>query len=587
LTGYGVLGEPFKPISELYPQSMGGLTFNPITGNPTTLAMFWQYCPPNTSGQCEYFTSNHNPKTGQSNGTGTHFFSYTMSIKNSLQKGWVDSHTFRYFTSRRGELYAYNTSTFELTLGKLNASTGKFAKILGAGYNGYCVDGTLALACPILIRDAWVTQDNTVFFIDGQQIRMIGADGRVVTLFGRKPADRNGFEVSLSTLGRFENFGKWYDSSVSKEKFIIREHDSYLLREYEADKKVETIAGNETTNWSFAWKASVGKPGYSVSTSLAAGQMGAWHNYQDMYPPLIVDPDNGEAFKFSTEGNRSVIKLLRSGNPADVGRWLRILGGGATNTPYVNTKGASSCDGLKNTQCRGNSVGYNTILAWIPARTVTVSGVPTVRPAHIVTQYARITSNLWTQYYMKLVNADTGQQAHFMGNDDILSAGSDSVHFPNSYSQVSVASTNSMERVPNAMRYEYDEGRDALLVARYGGTVIGAINFKTNASEQFVEANKYYNITSITNGSILSFTHAVQEGVDVFYFCNNSGRLYRRVVTPSFSTETILPLPTGVTCYGRTLEKTVDTNNGIIKLFFPAAFKGQYMMGEYSVSLDI
>lgn len=587
LTGYGVLGEPFKPIADLYPQSMGGLIFNPITGNPTTLTMFWDYCPPSTSGQCEYFTSNHNPKTGQSNGTGTHYYSYTMSIKNSLNKGYADSHTFRYFTSRRGELYAYNTNTFEKTLGKLNTSTGKFEKILGGpGYDGYCVDGTLAMSCPMLLRDAWVTQDNTVFFIDGQQIRMVGADGRVVTLFGRKPSDRSGFDVSLSTLGRFENFGKWYDSTASTDKFIIREYDSYNLREYAADKKIQLIAGNETTNWPYAWRAAVGKSGYSVTTTLAT-DIGTWHNYQDMHPPLIVNPDNGEPFQFSTEGNRSVTKLLRTGNASDVGRWLRILGGGAATTPYVNTKGTGSCDGLKNTQCRGNSDGYNSILAWIPARTVTVNGSPVVRPAQIVTQYARTSSNIWTQYYMKLVNADTGEQTHLMGNDDLLPSGSDSVHFPNSYSQVSVASTNNMERVPNAMRYEYDEGKDALLVARYGGTVIGAINFKTSATEQFVEANKYYNITAISNGTILSFTHTIQEGVDVFYFCNNSGRLYRRIVTPSYSSEINLPLPANVSCFGRTLEKTVDTNNGVIKLYFPAAFKGQYMMGEYSVSLDI
>lgn len=587
LTGYGVLGEPFKPISELYPQSMGGLTFNPITGNPTTLAMFWDYCPPNTSGQCEYFTSNHNPKTGQSNGTGTHYFSYTMSIKNSLSKSYQDAHTVRYFTSRRGELYAYNTNMFEKVLGKLNTSTNKFERILGGiGYDGYCVDGTLALACPNAIRDAWVTQDNTVFFIDGNQIRMIGADGRVVTLFGRKPADRSGFEATLSTLGRFENFGKWYDSTTSSEKFVIREYDNQLLREFSMNKKVETIAGNETTNWGVAWKASVGKPGYSVTTNLASGQMGAWNNAHYIHPPLIVDPEDGEVFKFSPEGNRSVIKLLRGGNPSDAGRWLRILGGGGGATPLVNTKGAGSCDGKLNTQCRGDSNGANYILGYIPAKNIIVDGNPAVRPAQILTNYSRAYSNIWQQNYLKLVNTDTGLQTHFVGNND-LAPSWDALHFPNSYSQVSIAATNNMELLYNVLRFVYDENSDAMLVARYGGTVIGAINFKTDSNENITEANKYYNLTAISNGTIQSFTHTIQEGADVFYYCNNSGRLYRRVVTPSFSSEINLPLPTSMSCYGRTLEKTVDDANGIIKLYFPAAFKGQYMMGEYSVSLDL
>lgn len=585
LTGYGVLGEPFKPIAELYPSSMGGITFNPITGNPTTLHMFWQYCPPNTTAQCEYFTSNHNPKTGQSNGTGTHYYSFTFSLKNSLAKGYANSHMVRYFTSRRGELYAYNTNQFELNLGKLNTSTNKFEKVLGTTYNGYCEDGTLATSCPVYLRDAWVTQDNTIFFIDGQQVRMIGADGRVVTLFGRKPADRNGFEATLSTLGRFEAFGKWYDSSNSTDKFIIREHDSQLLREFSLDKNIETIAGNETTNWALAWKTSVSKPGYFVSTNLAKDQMGAWSNYQDMAPPLIVDPNNGEPFVFSPETNRSVMKLIRSG--ADSGRWMRILGGGSASTPYVNTKGASSCDGKMNTQCRGDSNGYNIMLAYIPPKDVTVNGNPAVRPAQVVTEYNRIFSNIWQQYYMKFVDADSGKQTHFIGNNDLLPSGSDSVHFPNSYSQVSIASTNNMERTLSTTRYEYDENKDALLVARYGGTMIGAISFKTDANENFVEADKYYNVTQISNGTILSFTHTVQEGADVFYFCNNSGRLYRRVVTPTFASEILLPMPTGVTCFGRTIEKLVDTNNGLIKLFFPTTFRGQYMMGEYSVSLDL
>lgn len=585
LTGYGVLGEPFKPISELYPSAVGGITFNPITGSPTTLTMFWQYCPPSTTGQCEYFTSNHNPKTGQSNGTGTHYYSYTASLKGSVWKGWQDTHMVRYFTSRRGELYAYNTNSFEYNLGKLNTSTNKFEKILGTTYNGYCNDGTLATACPMNIRDAWVTQDNTVFFIDGHQIRMIGADGRVVTLFGRKPADRNGFESTLSTLGRFENFGKWRDSTTSEDKFIIREYDNYLLREFSLDKKIDSIAGNETTSWPYSWKVSTAKPGYWVTTTLAKGAMGAWHNYQDMHPPVIVNPNNGEVFAFSTESNRSVTKLMRSG--ADAGRWMRILGGGSASTPYVNTKGTGSCDGKLNTQCRGDATGYNTILAWIPEKNTLVNGTPGVRPSQIVTQYARNFSNIWQQYYIKLVNSDSGLQTHFMGNNDLLASGADSVHFPNSYSQVSVATTNNMERIPNAMRYEYDEDKDALLVARYGGTVIGAINFKSDANEQFVESNKYYNLTSIANGTLQSFTHTIQEGVDVFYFCNNSGRIYRRVVTPSFSSEINLPLPSGVSCFGRTIEKTIDDTNGIIKLYFPTAYRGQYMMGEYSVSLDL
>lgn len=587
LTGYGVLGEPFKPISELYPQSMGGLTFNPITGNPTTLAMFWDYCPPNTTAQCEYFTSNHNPKTGQSNGTGTHYYSYTMSIKNSLAKGYVDSHTFRYFTSRRGELYAYNTNQFEKVLGKLNTSTNKFERILGGtGYDGYCADGTLAIACPNYIRDAWVTQDNTVFFIDGQQIRMIGADGRVVTLFGRKPADRNGLEATLSTLGRFENFGKWYDTTVSKEKFVLREYDSILLREFSINQKIDTIAGNESTNWGLTWKAAASKPGYFVSTKLANGEMGAWTQASYIHPPVTVDPNNGEVFDFSPETNRSVMKLIRSGNPSDAGRWMRILGGGSAATPYVNTKGASSCDGKMNTQCRGDSNGANYILGYVPAKNITVNGNPEVRPAQIITQYSRTFSNIWQQNYIKLVNTDTGQQTHVMGNNDLASSW-DALHFPNTYSPVSVAATNNIDILYYATRIIYDENRDALLVTRYGGTMIGAITFKSNTNEQITEADKYYNITAIGNGTIQSFTHNLQEGVDVFYYCNNSGRIYRRVVSAGFSSEIILPLPTGMTCYGRTIEKTVDDTNGVIKLYFPAAFKGQYMMGEYSVSLDL
>lgn len=596
LTGYGVLGEPFKPISELYQSSMGGITFNPLTGNPTTLTMFWQFCPPSSSGQCEYYTSNHNPKTGQSNGTGTHYYSFAQSYKtpSGIAKGWQDTHMVKYLTSRRGELYLYNTNTYESNLTKLNTSTGKFEKILGTTYNGYCVDGTLANACPVYIRDAWVTQDNTVFFIDGQQIRMIGADGRVVTLFGRKPADRDGFEATLSTLGRFENFGRWYDSNTSETKFVIREHDQQILREFSLDKKIQRIAGNETTNWGLAWKAATGKPGYFVSTNLADGQMGAWNNAHYIHPPLTVDPNNGDVFDFTPETNRSVIKLLRNGHANDANRWLRILGGGNSATPYVNTKGTGSCDGKMNTQCRGDNNGGNYVLGYIPEKSITVNGNPAIRPAQIITQYSRAFSNIWQQNYLKLVNADSGLQTHLMGNNDLVSSGWSSIKYPDTYSPVSIANTNNMPIIYNTQRIIYNEYTDTIFVSGYGTNRIGAISFKSNSNEEITEADKYYNVTVITNspsngnnGNISSFNHAVQEGTDVFYICNTSGRLFRRVVTPSFTSDLLLPLPTGVTCFGRTMEKIIDEPNGIIKLYFPTAFNGQYMMGEYSVSLDL
>lgn len=587
LTGSGVLGEAFKPISELYPSSMGGITFNPNTGTPTTLTMFWSVCPPGLPDACNFYTSNHNPKTGKSNGTGTHYFSQSQSLYGSLTSTYVYNHVVKYLTSRRGELYAYNTNMYAYNLTKLNTSTNKFEKILGTSYNGYCADGTLATQCPVnQIKDAWVTQDNTVFFIDGSQIRMIGADGRIVTLFGRKPADRNGFEASLSTLGIFRNFAKWTDPYTSEQKFILREYDNDVLREVSLNKKIELIAGNETTNWGISWKASAGKPGYVVSQKLAKNEMGDWDNNNYITPPLIADPNTGDVFNYSAEAYRSLIKLLRNGHANDAGRWLRILGGGTGAAPPVNSKGAGSCDGKMNNQCIGNYYAGNFILGYIPEKNLVINGTPTVRPAQVVTQYSGYASNSWQRHYIKLVNTETGLQTHFIGNND-LTANWNTIAFPNTFTPVSIANTNNLPALYGANRMIYDENRDALLVSTNGGSVIAAINFKSDANGQITEADKYFNLTVVQNGGIQAFTHAVQEGSDVFYFCNNSGRLYRRVVTPSFSSEIILPLPTGVTCHGLTLDKTVDETNGVIKLFFPAAFKGQYMLGEYSVSLDL
>lgn len=276
-----------------------------------------------------YISANFNPRSGSSVGEG---------IQYVLESFPGDA--IRLVTSRRGEIYSINRNSAGLF--KYFGSSNKFERILGTGGTGQCEDGMRALECPVDIQDAFIDDNDNVYFFDRDRIRVLVKksssykDSIVVTLFGfaKSHGDYDPAEPLLgdSLSARFNNI-RSVSLHSSDSKLIVHDMGENLVREFSLNPsdpmkfKMNRIAGNIYKTGGPTYNGSL------VSNALATETPIGWS------AGIYADP----AGSIYIRNSRVFSRLNRSG--PNQNRWEVILGSPATTpTKKIYEFNAASCD---------------------------------------------------------------------------------------------------------------------------------------------------------------------------------------------------------------------------------------------------
>ncbi len=278
-----------------------------------------------------YISANYSPKSGSSVGEGTQY----------IPENW-NGDAIRLITSRRGELYSMNRNMAGLF--KYMGSTNKFERILGTGGTGQCEDGTRALECAVDIQDAFIDENDNIYFFDRDRLRVLVRktssyrDSIVVTLFGisKSQGDYDASEPLLgdSLSARFNNI-RSVSLHSSDTKLIVHDQGESLVREFSMDPddplkfKINRIAGNvyktvaPTYNGSLISNATATETNLNFNSGVYADSVG------NIY---------------ARAGSRVFARLNRT-TGANKDYWEVILGSPATNpTKRIYELNSNACE---------------------------------------------------------------------------------------------------------------------------------------------------------------------------------------------------------------------------------------------------
>lgn len=545
LSGKGVFGEPYRTISDLISYSSPGISFSPVTSIVESLYMRWCKQIP---GDCLFFASNLNPRTGISNGTGTHF--------PSAQR-W-GNHS--YVTSRRGELYVISARE-NAGLSKINTSAKTWGRILGNGFLGQCADSTLSNACALDLTDAYINSENIVFFLDRNQVRAVGSDNRVATIFGQSKSKGDDGDPLLARFNRIDHLSTWGDS----DNVIVMDVNESVMREFRPGATISSLAGNRGFRPFHAWNS-------DRSSQLTALNSTFTGLYESRSAGFVVDKATGEPVSYTHNGNaNNVSKLIRGAADSMRGKWYRLVGGGSKQ--LTNT-GTASCDGTTN-----NCVidGYPpAVMGWIPPLTIDAVNVP---GQALVSSYNVYNSNIFNRCFIKAVQVTDGLVQHFLGNNqDCGGSNGSSINFP--ADGVVMANSSSMPMRPNDMsRFIYYQRDDSVLMVRFGTKRIVKVPIVRNAATKVITGGGSISTFIETDTAVSSFNVVTDlQGYEQLVYCDIDGILKKQNV--STRATAVLPFPsTTIKCMGRSLEVSADGR----KVIFPYTVNGIYAVGEYLV----
>lgn len=202
------------------------------------------------------------------------------------------------------------------TIGKVDPVNNTASYVVGNGTVGYCPDGTLATSCALTPQDVFVTQNGTIYFLDGGTIRTILSDGTVYTLYGAFGADGDGSSALAAHLTGSYSVQKSTDGKIQ-----IFQNDFNVIREIGTTGIINRIAGN--------WLSGAPNLATAATSTKLVGKLG-WGYPSNMF----TDPATADVYYVDSAG---IYKLTRT-----TSQWSRLVGGGATV--------ANSADGLNGTQ---------------------------------------------------------------------------------------------------------------------------------------------------------------------------------------------------------------------------------------------
>lgn len=537
ISGKGVRGEPYRALTDLRMRAAPGISFNPITSFVTAMTTRWCLSIP---GDCSWFSSNFNPRSGIANGTGTHY-AYAFTSENHA-----------YITSRKGELFVISSSS---GLYKLNVSSQTWTRVVGNGKSGSCPDGTLATACPTDMTDAFITADNVIFFLDRGQVRAVGSDNRVVTIFGQSRSKGDGGDPLLARLSGIRYIDTWGSDIV-----MLYDYNEKVLREFTAGGTIATVAGNRGLSPAISWNAD------KSSTSPAlAGALNPIYWASDT--GFNVDSITGEPVTYV---GSSLAKLVRDPMDPNFGRWMRLIGGGTNSINAVS----ANCDNAAG-NCTSSGSYPLSVRGYIPARNIDGTDLPS---SVIVSTFTRASGNMDSRCYQKAVQLTDGYVQHLMGNGgDCNSTNGSSIDYPVDGIQMTGSASFPVQPAHLNSGF-YRESDDSILVARFdtkrivkvpllraavGKTLVG-----TGPTSTYVE----------TLQPQVSFVSLFDGGIEYLVYCDRNGDLNRMRV--SDASNVILPLPIrSLRCSGRSMKVSSDGRSVI----FPFTQNGMAGVGRYDV----
>ncbi len=549
----------FNPIVDLFTR-IAGISFNALTSyvNALTIRMT-DVIQVGSSTTNNWYSSNVNPYSGIANGTETHYPDVNPWFRGN------------YATSRRGDLYRIHN--YDNSLYKVNSSNSSWARVLGNGVwsnDKTCADGTSALACSVKLQDALITSDNTILFWDNNVLRIINNSGTVSTLFGQKMSSGENVDPLLARIGDTDVISLW----GADNRITFFDKTSLTFREIEIGNSVKTIAGNE--QWKDAIYTWASELSTKVATDLHLYFYGYWGRSY-----FIVDKENGTLFTTEYAGaHPNLIKLDRS-----TGKWSRIFGkSGGTKSLFTASNNASTCDDNLLSSCRMHtSDGWSYsphIVGYVPERAENGQ----TYPQQMMLLSHSYSSNKHLKCYVKSIFLDSSinKAQHFMGNEDqcygIDTGGADN-HYPDLSlgDSIQMSSLNKFPSLNNALRMVYmPYPIDGWLTAEIGAKKVFLIkNYRDSAKSYQVTRADVMTLYQPTANTISSFNLVYDNGTPVVVYCSGSGSLYKI----KNNTETQLPLPTGYTCYGKSIEISYDGK----KIVFPINNNKLKGIGEYEL----
>jgi hypothetical protein len=447
------------------------------------------------------------------------------------------------FPARSGELFTMSRN-FQAGLYRYDEAAKNWFLILGKAdktkSRGYCIDGTLAADCAVDLSDAFVTDQNIVYFVDNGLIRVIDEQGKVKTLFGQP---LHSGDDGQATSGRFNLIS--YIGEGPGGAIVIQDWGSNRYREIK-DGIVSLIAGS----------GSNALP--AVGSTALTGAAGS--SYWGGTTGMMVDKTTGDIFA------TGLIKLNRT-----TGLWERFVGGATT--------GAGATDWL----LADGVLGKNIKSTW--NYNLVIHGAS---PTHIFA-----TSHRWNNMdherdnMAKLYARADGTQKHFAGvarkiegrvlpADGTVMASNDefglfdtmgSAEYLNGSWYWFNINTKRIAEIPEEAGNEKD-----------GNKINGAGAIKTF----------YTTINPVSSFAIAELPETNVSGAKkkILFYCSTAGSLYQ--VANQFDpiskaekmTETKLKIGTdSIKCNGRKL----IYNQNLKLLYFPFIQNGLHAVGEYTL----
>ncbi|MEY4615571.1 MAG: hypothetical protein RJB66_531 [Pseudomonadota bacterium] len=334
-----------------------GIAFNPSTSEVTHLRS--RSIIPTSGGHIPRSVS-YDPVTGVTKTPHVPWVSY-----------WSDDTT---INSRSGEMYVVNRFTLN-GLFKYVPATNSWTRLLGTGTKGQCPDGTPALSCNMDIADAFIGDQDRIFFLDRGRIRTLDSAGKVVTLYGQNLSFGDGGNPSSARINEI----LWLDITNAGSVIFI-DNAEFKIREFSMGNPIQLLAGTGSDA--------------APNTSDPANTQPVTVNYWGGHYPFVANPSNGNIFYSRGGGVFSMLDRI-------LNKWVDFAGTGSTND--VNA------DGL---------LGNQIAMSGYPTGPNGFNGSQVLRHRH------EWNGTQYTDAFLKLYDVNTGQQSAFAGVTGIGLAGS-------------------------------------------------------------------------------------------------------------------------------------------------------------------
>ena len=575
LKGNGSYGDPTFNLmaSQTRMRTAPAITFDRRTSFVKYISTY--FCVEAPGGCSSMPAVNFNPASGQNVAYGTQY-----------PRG-SDYGTDAYIASRKGELYSISR-LYPPGLFKFNDSNLTWTKKLGPtgtsyGVAGTCADGMNATDCDIDLADAFITENNTIYFVDRDGIVRVIANGIVQTLFGQSLAYGDGGPPTSARLGTVNWLGIWGTENnvvtYDQQEFNIREFNT--LPPSPVQPSSAKLCGN-------------GKAGSPLFTSgiysdtTAENEACYGVNYYVPSPSgMGVDRRNGEVY--TSLGGR-VVKLLRSGSVPSPGlnlnKWKTLVGSGSTydflSTGSDNQLGTNIFTG-------GWPIAIFGLMQ--PASTCTSPSFNAGcvengnAESYVLMNAYNTTSGVNSKGYYKAANGNNGMVRAISGSNG-NTYGTLLTNIGQDFSTTNIKPL--FENYPEAV---YVQENKSIIFGAAGFSVLTHVPISRDGADLITGAGLISN-NYFLGKNITSFNYRWNLGAlsDIFY-CATDGTLNRYTIGASPAnkvcvfpkTSVSVAFPTGenmFTCYG----KSIHWDATKTKLIFPVKQNGVSAVAQYDVT---